>query len=85
MQGDWQDGTSIQTQLLSQLPDARAEANDGDYYILNETDVPAVIVECGYLTNIEEEQLLMTDDYRAKVAYAILCGVVKYFDLCGND
>ena len=24
-------------------------------------------------------------DYQNKVAYAIMCGVVKYFDLCGND
>ena len=77
--------TSIQSQLLSQLPSARLEANDGDYYLLKECTVPAVIVECGYLTNIEEEQLLMQEEYRSKVAYAIMCGVVKYFDLCGND
>ena len=77
--------TSIQSQLLSQLPSARMEANDGDYYILNECTVPAVIVECGYLTNTEEELLLMNEEYQSKVAYAIMCGVVKYFDLCGND
>ena len=77
--------TSIQSQLLSQLPSARMEANDGDYYILNECAVPAVIVECGYLTNTEEEGLLMTEEYRSKVAYAITCGVIKYFDLYGND
>ena len=77
--------TSIQSQLLSQLPSARMEANDGDYYILNECTVPAVIVECGYLTNGEEELLLMNEEYQSKVAYAIMCGVVKYFDLCGND
>lgn len=76
---------SVQTQLLSQLTSARKEANAGDYYILNECSVPAIIVECGYLTNVDDEQLLMSDDYQSKVAYAIMCGVVKYFDLCGND
>ena len=77
--------SSVQSQLLSQLPSARKEANAGDYYILNECGLPAIIVECGYLTNAEEEQLLISDDYQSKVAYSIMCGVVKYFDLCGND
>ena len=76
---------AVQSQLIAQLPNARQEANDGDYYILKECGLPSVLVECGYLTNAEEEALLMTEEYRSKVAYAIMCGVVKYFDLCGND
>ena len=76
---------AVQSQLIAQLPNARQEANDGDYYILKECGLPSILVECGYLTNAEEEALLMTEEYRSKVAYAIMCGVVKYFDLCGND
>lgn len=76
---------SVQSQLLSQLPSARQEANYGDYYILKECGLPAILVECGYLTNTEEETMLMNKDYQSKVAYAIMCGVVKYFDICGND
>lgn len=76
---------SIQSQLINQLDDARTEIIDGDYYLLKECRRPAVIVECGYLTNVEEEIKLNTDGYQSKVAYAIMCGVVKYFDLCGND
>ena len=76
---------SIQHQLLSQLDNARTESNHGDYYLLKESNVSAVIVECGYLTNPQEEIKLQTTDYQNKVAYAIMCGVVKYFELCGND
>ena len=76
---------SVQAQLIAQLPSARSEAIDGDYYLLKESGLPAVIVECGYLTNIEEELMLNNEDYQNKVAYAIMCGVVKYFNLCGND
>jgi len=76
---------SVQSQLLSQLPNARQLANYGDYYILNECDFPAILIECGYLTNAEEESLLMSESYQSKVAYSIVCGVVKYFNLCGND
>lgn len=75
----------IQSQLLGQLPSARKECNKGDYYILKESKRPAILVECGYLSNIEEESLLQSDDYQQKVAYAIMCGVVKYFGLCGDD
>ena len=77
--------SAVQSQLIAQLPNARMEANSGDYYILKECKLPAVLVECGYLTNEEEETLLMSDKYRSQVAYSIMCGVVKYFDLCGND
>jgi N-acetylmuramoyl-L-alanine amidase len=76
---------SVQSQLLSQLEFARKESNFGDYYLLKECDYPSILVECGYLTNLEEEELLNTNDYQNKVAYAIMCGVVKYFNLCGND
>lgn len=75
----------VQSQLISQLPSARSECNKGDYYLLKESNYPAIIVECGYLTNNEEEKLLMSDDYQNKVSYAIMCGVVKYFGLVGND
>ena len=76
---------SVQSQLLSQLPNAKKESNAGDYYLLKESSYPAIIVECGYLTNDEEEKLLLSDDYQNKVAYSIMCGVVKYFGLAGND
>jgi len=74
---------SVQSQLISQLDNARMEANGGDYYILKECGISAVLVECGYLTNPEEESKLTTTEYQNQVAYAIMCGVVKYFDLCG--
>lgn len=76
---------SVQSQLLRQLPGARSECNHGDYYILKESKLPAVLIECGYLTNPDEEILLNSSEYQDKVAYAIMCGVVKYYNLCGND
>lgn len=72
---------SVQSQLISQLDDARNEANFGDYYLLKECKVSAVLIECGYLTNAEEEAKLNTTEYQNRVAYAIMCGVVKYFNI----
>lgn len=76
---------SVQSQLILQLPNARKECNKGDYYLLKESRVPAVLIECGYLSNEEEERLLASIDYQQKVSYAIMCGVVKFFGLCGDD
>lgn len=58
----------------------RAAKENGDYYILRTTEVPAVIVECGFLSNAEEERLLNDAAYREKLAWAIYCGVLDYFE-----
>lgn len=72
---------SIQKQFIKLLPHARKAANFGDYYMLKIVKVPTVIVECGYLTNAEEERLLQNAIYQDRIAYAILCGIVEYFDI----
>ncbi len=53
-------------------------ALNGDYYILNCTSFPSVIAECGFLSNPEEEALLITEEYQEIVAYAIFKGIVGY-------
>lgn len=50
----------------------------GDYYMLNCTDYPSVIAECGFLSNPEEDALLNTEEYQRKVAYALYKGVVAF-------
>ena len=50
----------------------------GDYFILNCSDYPSVIVECGFLSNPEEERLLVTKEYQKKVASVICTGAVRY-------
>lgn len=51
----------------------------GDYYMLKCTESPSVIVECGFLTNAEDETLLLSSDYRKKIAYTIFKGAVSYY------
>ena len=57
----------------------QAKENDS-YYILRTTEIPAVIVECGFLTNLEEEKLLNDAGYQEKLAWAIYCGILDYFE-----
>lgn len=50
----------------------------GDYYILNCTDYPAVIAECGFLSNPKDEELLITDEFQSELAYSLFCGIIDF-------
>lgn len=70
----------VQSQLASNLEYAKKTCKDGDYYIVNCTDIPAVLIECGYLSNNEEELLLQDKNYQDKVCYSVLSGIVSYLN-----
>ncbi len=53
-------------------------ALSGDYFILNCSDYPSVICECGFLSNPDDEALLITDEYQDEVAYTIFKGIIGY-------
>jgi len=55
------------------------KAND-NYFLLKRTEVPAVIVECGFLSNYEEAQKLVTEEYQKEIATAICNGIIKWLD-----
>lgn len=52
-----------------------------DFHVLRETNMDAVLIECGFMTNQEEANLLQTDAYRRTVADAIVKGVAEQFKL----
>ncbi|NCB48716.1 MAG: N-acetylmuramoyl-L-alanine amidase [Clostridia bacterium] len=72
--------TYVQTQMYNMLGNAKKTAQVGDYYLVTCTDIPSVLVECGFLSNVEEELLLQKKSYQDKVCYAILCGVVEFLN-----
>ena len=52
----------------------------GDYYILNKSNISGVIVECGFLSNGEEKDKLLNNDYQMLLAKRIFNGIVEYFN-----
>lgn len=50
-------------------------------YIIDKIKIPAVIIECGFLSNKEEERLLKEDAYQNKISWGIYIGIQKYFNL----
>lgn len=55
------------------------KANDS-YYLLKKTQIPTVIVECGFLSNYNEAALLESEEYQDKVAWAIAMGILQYIN-----
>ena len=51
----------------------------GDYYILNETRPTGLLIECGFLSNPQEQKLLQEEDYQLELAQAIVSGIEAYF------
>lgn len=48
-------------------------------YIIENVKIPTAIVECGFLSNREEEALLQKDEYQNQLAEGICKGIEKYF------
>ena len=54
------------------------------YYMLKKTEVPTIIVECGFLSNWEEAEKLSTKEYQEKVAQVICDGIIHILQKQGE-
>lgn len=48
-------------------------------YIMKNVEIPISVVECGFLSNAEEEKILQEDDYQNRLAWGIYNGIIDYF------
>lgn len=56
----------------------RVEKANDSYYMLRKVSCPLVIVECGFLSNPEEEALLQDEKYQKKMAQGIAQGIENF-------
>lgn len=72
----------MQSELIRVLNrgNKREEKPSNTYYILKENPVPSILVECGFLSNPEEEMLLQEEEYQNKIAWALYCGITRYIN-----
>ena len=73
--------TSIQNSLNEsiQKENKRVPMKIENVYIIKHVEIPTTIVECGFLSNPEEEQLLLNNEYQDKLAWGIYTGIMDYF------
>ena len=77
---------TIQEAMRREIADGNhrvAKAN-ADYYMLKKSPCTLVIVECGFLSNPEEEALLQTKNYQHRLAWAIHLGIMEWIGLHGE-
>ena len=80
-----EDGRKLATIIQSNLNEAIQKENNRvaksiqNIYIINHVEIPTTIVECGFLSNPEEEKKLLDDEYQNRLAWGIYNGIIDYF------
>lgn len=74
---------SIQQNLNEsiQKENKRVSMKIDNIYIMKHVEIPTTIVECGFLSNPEEEKQLLTDEYQDRLAWGIYNGIMDYFKM----
>ncbi len=49
-----------------------------ELYLLSNTKCPALLIECGFLSNTDECQKLCEKEYQKQLCFSIVCGIIKY-------
>lgn len=71
----------VQEELRTVDPENQRQIKANDtYYMLKHTNVPTIIVECGFLTNPEEAEKLTNEEYQDQLADAICTGIIKWLE-----
>lgn len=71
----------IQRSVIEQLqPDntRTVKTCGSEIYLLHHCEIPAVMVECGFMSNLKELSLLKDENYQSEMAFAIACGLYSY-------
>lgn len=82
---DNEQGEKLATAIQNNLTEAIQKDNNrvpmkiDNVYIVKNVEIPLTIVECGFLSNAEEEEKLQKDEYQNKLAWGIYNGINDYF------
>lgn len=73
--------TIVQEQLCKNIDESnkRVPMAIKGVYLMEHIDITGIVVECGFISNPEEEQLLKEDSYQTKLAWGIYTGIQQYF------
>ena len=80
-----QDGQKLAVAIQNNLNKAIQKENNrvaksiDNIYIVKHVEIPTTIVECGFLSNPDEEKKLLEDEYQNRLAWGIYNGIIDYF------
>jgi N-acetylmuramoyl-L-alanine amidase len=70
---------AIVQEITKKIKTHRRPHKFAGFAVLKALDIPSILLEMGYLSNIEDETLLNTDAFQKKLGRAILLGLDRYF------
>ena len=65
--------------LLQPENNRKIKVAGSNIYLLDRIEIPAVLVECGFLSNVSEAKLLSDKTYQKKLAFSLFSAVTDYF------
>lgn len=68
----------IQDNAKRQLPISSRGVKQAGFYVLRGAFMPSILIECAFVSNLEEEKLLKQKSFRKKLAYCIFCGIKNF-------
>ncbi|SFA69313.1 N-acetylmuramoyl-L-alanine amidase [Lentibacillus halodurans] len=71
----------VQKELVSKTGATDRGVQDEDYYVIRQNFQPSILVELGFISNPEKEQLLKTNSYQKNLVAGIVTGLSQYFNL----
>ena len=81
-----EDGKSLAQIIQTELKRVADNTNNReikpreDLYLIKDNQMASVLIECGFLSNENEAKLLVDEEYKEKIAWAIYVGIQKYFN-----
>jgi len=72
---------AVQTELIKETGRVNRGVKTAGFYVLNYTNATAILVETSFVSNAEEEKLLVTEAYQDILAKAIATGILKCFGI----
>lgn len=85
------EGKTLTRLIQEELRNVLGEENErtalqtDSVYLLKEVQSTAILVECGFLSNPREAELLNQPEYQEKIAWAIYTGIIRYYDKIGEN
>jgi N-acetylmuramoyl-L-alanine amidase len=70
----------LQSRLVKELGWPDRGVKTAPFFVLSQTEMPAVLLEIGFITHPEEQSLLKKDEVRQKAARAIYKGILDYLE-----
>ena len=80
-----EEGEKLATSIQESLGESIEKENNRiaktieNVYIINHVEIPTAIIECGFLSNPEEEKQLLDNSYQDRLAWGIYNGIISYF------